>query len=99
MRRSAPARTARTTGGREHAVRGSAVAADAGLYRGESVSGPAGIAGWILAADGTQRGGFGFEGGGGLGVKQLEPRLTQQVLTNSATLRIAKVGITPIPIP
>lgn len=88
-----------TVDGRERAVRGGAVTADAGLYRGESVSGPQGVAGWILAADGTQRGGFGTKGGGEIGITTLDPHISQVVIGNSAALRIAKVGITPIPIP
>lgn len=89
-----------STGGREVAVTGSAVSGDAGLYRGESESGPRSLAGWIVAADGSQRGGVGTEGGVRLGTVKLDPRLTTTLpLTNSALLRIAKVGITPIPIP
>ena len=77
--------------------------ADAGLYRAEA-SGAEGsaVGGWILAADGQQRGGVGTETGGtsklsGARVLNLsQPTFSAQGL---ATARISKVGITPIPIP
>ncbi|HEX7275915.1 MAG TPA: hypothetical protein VF244_00935 [Acidimicrobiales bacterium] len=92
--------------GRRASVRGRSVApdGDAGLYRAE-VSGDGGTAvgGWILAADGQQRGGVGGTEKGGTtttsGVRVLslsQPTFTAQGL---ASARIAKVGITPIPIP
>jgi hypothetical protein len=89
-------------GGRALPVTGRAAAGDAGLYRAEATgSGAKGVAGWILAADGQQRGGFGGEGSAPTlsGVKMLT--LSQPVFTlqGLATARIAKVGITPIPIP
>lgn len=89
-------------GGRALPVTGRAAAGDAGLYRAEVTgSGAKGVAGWILAADGQQRGGFGGEGSAPTlsGVKMLT--LSQPVFTlqGLATARIAKVGITPIPIP
>lgn len=91
--------------GRALSVSGRAVDADAdaGLYRAEA-SGAEGsaVGGWILAADGQQRGGVGFENGGtskisGARVLNLsQPTFSAQGL---ASARIAKVGITPIPIP
>jgi hypothetical protein len=90
------------TGGRQLAVTGRAVAGDAGLYRAEAAGGgDKAVAGWILAADGQQRGGVGGEGSfaklSGTRVLDLaQPTLSFQGL---ATARIAKVGITPIPIP
>lgn len=90
-------------GGRTVAVSGRVVTGDAGLYRAES-SGPDGkaVGGWILASDGQQRGGVGVETTTGTklsGVRVLnlsQPTFTLQGLASS---RIAKVGITPIPIP
>jgi hypothetical protein len=91
------------TDGRKLSVNGRIVDADAGLYRAD-VAGADGkaVAGWILAPDGQQRGGFGVESGGTTklsGVRMLtlaQPTFSVQGL---ATARIAKVGITPIPIP
>jgi hypothetical protein len=88
--------------GRALAVTGRTVAGDAGLYRADATgSGAKAVAGWILAADGQQRGGVGGEGSlaklSGTKVLTLsQPTFTLQGL---ATARIAKVGITPIPIP
>ena len=88
--------------GREVPVTGRAVAGDAGLYRAEAEgAGSKAVAGWILAADGQQRGGVGGEGSftklSGTRVLDLaQPTFSPQGL---ATARIAKVGITPIPIP
>ena len=88
--------------GRALAVSGRTVAGDAGLYRADATgSGAKAVAGWILAADGQQRGGVGGEGSlaklSGTKVLTLsQPTFTLQGL---ATARIAKVGITPIPIP
>ncbi len=88
--------------GREIPLTGRAVAGDAGLYRAEAEgSGSKAVAGWILAADGQQRGGVGGEGSftklSGTRVLDLaQPTFSPQGL---ATARIAKVGITPIPIP
>ena len=89
--------------GRKLPVSGRAVEGDAGLYRAEAAgSGTKAVAGWILGADGQQRGGVGVESGGttklsGTLVLNLsQPTFTFQGL---ATARIAKVGITPIPIP
>ena len=90
------------TGGRALQVTGRTVAGDAGLYRAEATgSGASAVAGWILAADGQQRGGVGGEGSlprlSGAKVLNLsQPTFSLQGL---ATARIAKVGITPIPIP
>lgn len=90
------------TGGRALTVTGRTVAGDAGLYRAEaSGAGAKAVAGWILAADGQQRGGVGGEGSvprlSGARVLNLsQPTFTLQGL---ATARISKVGITPIPIP
>ena len=90
-------------GGRQLAVTGKAATGDAGLYRAEATgAGAKAVAGWILAADGAQRGGVGGEGGTLAtlsGTKTLvlsQPTFTVQGL---ASARIAKVGITPIPIP
>lgn len=94
--------TVTVAGGRELAVTGRAVAGDAGLYRAEAAgAGSKAVAGWILTADGQQRGGVGGEGSfaklSGTRVLDLaQPTLSFQGL---ATARIAKVGITPIPIP
>lgn len=94
--------TVTLTDGREVPVAGRVVAGDAGLYRAEAEgSGSRAVAGWILAADGQQRGGVGGEGSlarlSGTRVLDLaQPTFSFQGL---ATARIAKVGITPIPIP
>ena len=91
--------------GRSVSVSGRSVAADgdAGLYRAEaSGAGGSAVGGWILAADGQQRGGVGIDNGGttkisGVRVLSLsQPTFSPQGL---ASARIAKVGITPIPIP
>jgi hypothetical protein len=88
--------------GRPLAVTGRAVTSDAGLYRAEAAgSGGKAVAGWILASDGQQRGGVGGDGtfSKASGTKALiltQPTFSLQGL---ATARIAKVGITPIPIP
>ena len=91
--------------GRRAAVSGRSIAADddAGLYRAEaSGAGGTAVGGWILATDGQQRGGVGTENGGttkisGARVLSLsQPTFSPQGL---ASARIAKVGITPIPIP
>ncbi|MDQ4133017.1 MAG: hypothetical protein M3179_07375, partial [Actinomycetota bacterium] len=88
--------------GRSLPVSGRAVVGDAGLYRADATgsSGKA-VAGWILSANGEQRGGVGGEGSvtklSGAPVLRLSsPTFSLQGL---ATARIAKVGITPIPIP
>jgi hypothetical protein len=88
--------------GRSLTVNGRAVTGDAGLYRADATgtSGKA-VAGWILSANGEQRGGVGGEGSvaklSGAPVLRLSsPTFSLQSL---ATTRIAKVGITPIPIP
>lgn len=94
--------TVTLAGGRQVAVTGTPVTGDAGLYRAEAEgNGNKAVAGWILNAGGEQRGGVG--GTGSLatlsGTKTLtlsQPTFTLQGL---ATARIAKVGITPIPIP
>ena len=83
-------------------VTGRAVTGDAGLYRAEAEAGNKTVAGWILGADGQQRGGVASDGSGGtklLGAPRLN--LTQPTISlqGLATARIAKVGITPIPIP
>jgi hypothetical protein len=88
--------------GRVMQVSGRTVTGDAGLYRAEATgSGSKAVAGWILAPDGQQRGGVGGEGSlpklSGTKVLTLsQPTFSLQGL---ATARIAKVGITPIPIP
>lgn len=90
------------TDGRKVSVTGRAVTGDAGVYRAEaSGSDSKAVAGWILAPDGQQRGGVGGEGSidkiSGTRVLNLaQPTFSFQGL---ATARIAKVGITPIPIP
>ena len=90
------------TGGREIPVAGRAVTGDAGLYRAEAEGGGnKAVAGWILAADGQQRGGVGGEGtlpklSGTRALSLAQPTFSLQ---NLATARISKVGITPIPIP
>jgi len=89
--------------GRVFDVAGHVTANDAGLYRAEAASGSTkAVAGWILATNGEQRGGFGTESGlttRSLGTRVLN--LTQLTfdLQGVGTARIAKVGITPIPIP
>ena len=83
-------------------VTGRTVAGDAGLYRAEATgSGAKAVAGWILAADGQQRGGVGGEGSlpNLSGAKVLNLSQPTFSLQGLATARIAKVGITPIPIP
>jgi hypothetical protein len=88
--------------GRAMQVTGRTVTGDAGLYRAEATgSGAKAVAGWILAADGQQRGGVGGEGSlpklsATRTLTLSQPTFTLQGL---ATARIAKVGITPIPIP
>lgn len=89
--------------GKSSAVRGQLVGDQAGLFRGE---GQGVIAGWIAATDGSQRGGFGFEGGGGLGfeggggIKPINStQLTQTIRFQNRSVSVQKVGITPIPIP
>ena len=85
--------------GRKLRVAGEPVSGDAGLYRAEvAAGGGTRVAGWILAPDGRQRGGFG-DGATLSGVRTLtltQPTFTLQGL---ASARISKVGITPIPIP
>ena len=89
--------------GRRLAVNGQPVSADAGLYRADTAGAEGkGVAGWILAADGQQRGGFGVESGGAPKISGVRPLTLSQPtfsLQGLATARIAKVGITPIPIP
>ena len=92
--------TVTLAGGRTLAVNGRAATGDAGLYRAET-PGPGGapaVAGWILAADGTQRGGV----GGSLTTSGTTLLNTSQLsfsFQSLATARISRVGITPIPIP
>jgi hypothetical protein len=89
--------------GRKLAVSGRAVDGDAGLYRAEATGPDAkAVGGWILAADGQQRGGIGVDSGGTSTISGTRPlTLTQPTFSvqGLATARIAKVGITPIPIP
>jgi len=82
--------------GRTATVNGTAVTGDAGLYR--AASGGA-VAGWILTPNAEQRGGFGLDGGGGVGLPALTLTQTTINFRNLSNTRIAKVGITPIPIP
>lgn len=90
------------TDGRALPVTGRTVAGDAGLYRAEATgAGAKAVAGWILTADGQQRGGVAGEGSlprlsGTRALNLSQPTFSPQGL---ATARIAKVGITPIPIP
>jgi hypothetical protein len=94
--------TVTLAGGRQLAVTGTPASGDAGLYRAEAEgSGSTAVGGWILNAAGEQRGGVGGTGSRATlsGTKTLtlsQPTFTLQGL---ATARIAKVGITPIPIP
>jgi hypothetical protein len=91
------------TDGREVRVSGRMVDGDAGLYRAEAAGAQGkAVAGWILAADGQQRGGVGVESGETTkisGVRVLTLSQPTFSLQGLATARIAKVGITPIPIP
>lgn len=84
--------------GRVLPVTGETTTGDAGLYRAET-AGPGGpaVAGWILGADGTQRGGVGGSLTSGASVLNTT-RLTFS-FQSLATARISRVGITPIPIP
>ena len=91
--------------GRRVSVSGRSVDAsgDAGLYRAEaSGDGGTAVGGSILVTDGQQRGGVGMDKGGTTtisGVRMLslsQPTFSPQGL---ASARIARVGITPIPIP
>jgi len=82
--------------GRAAPVTGSAVTGDAGLYR---AAGGGAVAGWILATDADQRGGLSLDGGGTLGIPTLDVTQTTINFRNLSNVRIAKVGITPIPIP
>lgn len=94
--------TVTLTDGREVTVTGRLVTGDAGLYRAEAEgSGSKAVAGWILAADGQQRGGVGGEGSLSKlsGARLLDLAQPTFSLPGLATSRIAKVGITPIPIP
>ncbi len=85
--------------GRKLLVNGRIVDADAGLYRAEADrAGGKAVAGWILAPDGEQRGGVG-DIGRFSGVRALNPAQPAFTFEGLATARIAKVGITPIPIP
>lgn len=84
--------------GRMLSVSGETTTGDAGLYRAET-TGPGGpaVSGWILAADGTQRGGVG--GSLTIGTTQLKTTQLTFSFQSLATARISRVGITPIPIP
>ena len=85
--------------GRNAPVTGSLATGDAGLFRAES---DGTIGGWILAANGEQRGGLGgkgFEPGGGLGTTSLMPNQTSITYQRLSSVKISQVGITLIPIP
>jgi hypothetical protein len=85
--------------GRNVTVSGRTVDEDAGLYRAEAAAADRkAVAGWVLAADGRQRGGV-DDSRKVSGVRPLN--LAQRTFTfeGLATARIAKIGITPIPIP
>ena len=89
--------------GRRLPVAARVVKGDAGLYRAEaSVTDGKLVAGWILSSDGQQRGGLGVESGGTTKLSGTGPLILSQPtisLQGLASARIAKVGITPIPIP
>lgn len=89
--------------GRDLRVTGGSVTGAAGLYRAEgTVNGARVLAGWIVAADGQQRGGFGTEVDGTrklAGTKLLNLSQLTVNLQGLVTARVDKVGITPIPIP
>ena len=88
--------------GRRLAVTGKTVTGDAGLYRAEATGGSgSAVGGWILSANGEQRGGVGGEGSVAKlsGTRVLNLSSPNFSLQGLATARIAKVGITPIPIP
>ena len=89
--------------GRTLPVSGRVAGGDAGLYRAEaSGAGGSAVGGWILAADGQQRGGFGTQTGTTSKISGTRAlNLSQQTISveGLATARISKVGITPIPIP
>lgn len=95
---SAMTGTLTLAGGRTLAVTGEMATRDAGLYRADT-TGPGGpaVAGWILAGDGTQRGGVG--GSLTLGTTSLNTTQLSFSFQSLATARISRVGITPIPIP
>ncbi len=89
--------------GRTLPVGGRIVEGEAGLYRAAVADvGSTAVAGWILDADGRQRGGVEADGGGlskVSGTRRLNLSQPTFSLQGLATARIAKVGITPIPIP
>jgi hypothetical protein len=89
--------------GRRVEVSGRAVTGDAGLYRAEAAGNDGkAVAGWILGPDGRQRGGVAGDGEGLArisGTRTLSLAQPTFTLQGLATARIAKVGITPIPIP
>jgi hypothetical protein len=94
--------TVTLAGGRQLSITGMQASGDAGLYRAEAEgNGSKAVAGWILNAAGEQRGGVG--GTGSLSKLSATKTLTLSQPTFSlqglATAHIAKVGITPIPIP
>lgn len=85
--------------GRNAPVAGSLVTGNAGLFRAES---DGTVGGWILAANGEQRGGVGgkgFEPGGGIGTPSLMPNQTSISYQRLSSVKISQVGITLIPIP
>jgi len=87
--------------GRSLPLAGALAAGDAGLYRAETTgSGGKAVGGWILSANGEQRGGVGSVNLSTLSGTSLL-KLSQPVfsLQGLATAQISKVGITPIPIP
>lgn len=87
-------------GGRSLAVTGRIAQGEAGLYRAETTAdaGASAVAGWILAADGSQRGGL--QVGSTLsGTTLLNTSQLSFSFQSLATARISRVGITPIPIP
>ena len=75
---------------------GNVVSGDAGLYRAE---GGGTLAGWILAANGEQRGAARDTSGSGFAVPRLQPNQTTISFQTLSNAKIGQVGITLIPIP
>lgn len=88
-----------TLAGQTFPVAGAVASGDAGLYRTETSGGTGtAVAGWILSADGMQRGGL-LDGGKLSGTTVLNTSRLTFSLQGVVSSQIAKVGITPIPIP
>lgn len=87
--------------GRSLRVSGNLVHGDAGLYRAESREGKSGVAGWIVAADGTQRGGTtGFSSGTVVATFSLTKLSLSLAPTTSAPIVVSKnvQGLVPSPL-